>query len=197
MFAVIFGLAGLRKNETFSYHTWTPFESVIYNCLHKTAWSLALGWIVFSCHNGYGGVINDFLSWKAFLPLSKLTFCAYLNHISLQFMIFFSQTSSMYISDFLMSQYFIGILGFTFGIAFVQSLVTEVPYVHLAKILLGGSKGPRPQPPKVEKSVSDKANEMPPMKMNGSAEPIKDEIKTEEKPPQSKEEANAENVEKN
>ena len=48
MFAVVFGLAGLRKNETYSGHTWTVFESVVYNCFHKTCWSLALGWIIFS-----------------------------------------------------------------------------------------------------------------------------------------------------
>ena len=52
MVAVIFGLGVLRANENFNGKTWTVAESVIYNCFHKTAWSLALGWIVFSCHKG-------------------------------------------------------------------------------------------------------------------------------------------------
>ena len=44
-----------------------------------------------------------------------------------------------------MSQYFIGIACFTFGTAFVQALVSEVPFVRLEKLLLGG-----PQKPKIE-----------------------------------------------
>jgi len=148
MFAVVFGLAGLRKNETPNGHTWTVFESVMYNCFHKTGWSLALGWIVFSCHKGYGGLIDDFLSWKAFVPLSKLTYGAYLSHIVIQFMVFFTQTSPIYFSDFLMSQYFMGIACFTFGTAFVQSLVAESPFVRLEKILLGGAAKPKKPNPK-------------------------------------------------
>ena len=94
---------------------------------------------------GYGGLIDDFLSWKAFIPLSKLTYGAYLSHIIIQFMVFYTQTSPIYFSDFLMSQYFIGIALFTFGTAFVQALVAEVPFVRLERILLGGAA--RPQKP--------------------------------------------------
>ena len=102
---------------------------------------------------GYGGLIDDFLSWKAFVPLSKLTYGAYLSHIIIQYIVFFSQTSPIYFSDFLMSQYFIGIACFTFGTAFVQALVSEVPFVRLEKLLLGGSA--RPQNPKTEKEKLD------------------------------------------
>ena len=63
-------------------------------------------------------------------------------------MVFWTQTSPIYFSDFLMSQYFIGIACFTFGTAFVQALVAELPFVRLEKILLGGSR--RPQKAKTE-----------------------------------------------
>ena len=159
MFAVVFGVSGLRKNENFVTHTWTPFESLIYNCFHKTAWSLALGWIVFSCHKGYGGIVNDFLSWRAFLPLSKLTFAAYLNHITLQGIVFFGLSTPMYFTDFLLSQYFIGVLCFTFGAAFVQTITVESPFVNLERILLGGgAKRPRPVPKKPEQQMNGHAN---------------------------------------
>ena len=52
-----------------------------------------------------------------------------------------------------MSQYFIGIACFTFGTAFVQALVSEVPFVRLEKLLLGGSA--RPQKPKIETEKSN------------------------------------------
>jgi hypothetical protein len=51
-----------------------------------------------------------------------------------------------------MSQYFIGIACFTFGTAFVQALVAELPFVRLEKILLGGAARPKKpdQKPKSE-----------------------------------------------
>ncbi len=143
MIACVMGTAGIRKNDKGYTHTWTTFESVMYNCFHRTGWSLALGWIIFSCHKGYGGLINDFLSWKAFLPLSKLTYGAYLVHIQVQFIVIFSQTSPMYLSDFLLSQYFIGFLAFTFGISFVFSLSLELPFANLEKLILSSGSKPK------------------------------------------------------
>ena len=53
--AVIFGLGNIRKTNEFGNESWTTLEAVIYRCFSKTGWSLALSWVVFSCHNGYGG----------------------------------------------------------------------------------------------------------------------------------------------
>ena len=52
---VIFGLANIRKNNSYIEESWSVFEAVMYRCFSKTAWSLALSWVVFSCHHGYGG----------------------------------------------------------------------------------------------------------------------------------------------
>ena len=102
MFAIIFGPAARLREDNLNSHTWTPFESLVYNCFHKTLWSLALGWIVFSCHKGYGGILNDFLSWECWIPLAKLTFGAYLNHITVQVMVFYGISSPLYLTDFVM-----------------------------------------------------------------------------------------------
>ena len=110
---------------------------------------------------GYGGLIDDFLSWKAFVPLSKLTYGAYLSHIIIQFVVFYTQTSPIYFSDFLMSQYFIGIACFTFGTAFVQALVSEVPFVRLEKLLLGGPQKPKIQSEKLNGHVNVAAKTAP------------------------------------
>ena len=52
---VIFGLGKIWKESFYFAETWTTFEAVVYRCFSKTGWSLALSWIVFSCHHGYGG----------------------------------------------------------------------------------------------------------------------------------------------
>lgn len=147
---VIFGLANIRKNNSYIEESWSVFEAVMYRCFSKTAWSLALSWVVFSCHHGYGGIINSFLSWDAFVPLSKLTYSAYLNHMQILTLIVFSFTTPVYVTNLLMSQFYIGIMFFVFGTSFVQSLSTELPFGRLEAIIVGaimkiGSKDSKPK----------------------------------------------------
>ena len=69
-----------RRMETFEY--------ALYFSLSKLAWSLALGWLIFACHYGYGSFINTFLSNPIYLPFNRISYCAYLIHPPL--MVFFS-----------------------------------------------------------------------------------------------------------
>ena len=48
------------------------WHSRLYGALHRYVWGLVIAWIIFACVTGHGGVVNDFLSWKAFLPLGRL-----------------------------------------------------------------------------------------------------------------------------
>lgn len=48
--------------------------------LGHTAWGIALSWITVACCCGYGGPLNCLFSFRGFLPLSRLTYCAYLIH---------------------------------------------------------------------------------------------------------------------
>lgn len=50
------------------------------SALGHTVWSIGLSWITVASYWGYGGPINAFLKFRGFLPLSRLTFCAYLIH---------------------------------------------------------------------------------------------------------------------
>ncbi|CAD5231360.1 unnamed protein product [Bursaphelenchus xylophilus] len=53
----------------------------LYSALARYAWSYMIGWIVFSCYYGYGGPVNRFLNWPGWVPLGKLSYCAYLVHL--------------------------------------------------------------------------------------------------------------------
>ena len=100
MLLVIYGINHLFETNTPSQRSWTTFQSVMYNCFSKSLWSLSLGWVIFSCHKGYGGLINNFLSWKAWMPISKLTYGAYLIHPVLQKIVLTGITSSIKYSTF-------------------------------------------------------------------------------------------------
>lgn len=52
----------------------------LFQSASRVAWSLGLSWLIFACCAGYGGPINALLSWRAFIPLSRLTYMAYIVH---------------------------------------------------------------------------------------------------------------------
>ncbi|CAG9765105.1 unnamed protein product [Ceutorhynchus assimilis] len=70
MFSIVFFL-----DPDYSYDA---VISSIYAPLHRVAWALALGWVIVACVTDNAAIINKFLSWKIFIPLSRLTYCAYL-----------------------------------------------------------------------------------------------------------------------
>ncbi|KAL1424902.1 hypothetical protein MTO96_019764 [Rhipicephalus appendiculatus] len=54
----------------------------------RILWSIFIVWITLSCASGRGGFVSTFLSWNAFVPLSKLSFGVYLIHLPfIQFML--------------------------------------------------------------------------------------------------------------
>ena len=75
--AVVYGL-----DINITHETYTNAQNITYGGLHRAAWGLALGWVIFACSRGYGGWINDFLSWGAFVPLSRLSYIIYLMHLT-------------------------------------------------------------------------------------------------------------------
>ncbi|GBM99423.1 Nose resistant to fluoxetine protein 6 [Araneus ventricosus] len=58
----------------------TLVASSFYNALNHLGFALGLAWMIFVCLIGQAGVVNGILSWKAWIPLSRLTYCAYLIH---------------------------------------------------------------------------------------------------------------------
>ncbi|PVD37234.1 hypothetical protein C0Q70_04229 [Pomacea canaliculata] len=59
---------------------WSEQSRAVHEALFRTGFSLAVCWIIFACATGNGGFINSILSWRGFLPLSRLSFCVYLLH---------------------------------------------------------------------------------------------------------------------
>lgn len=51
-----------------------------YSATARIIWSLGLSWITFVSLHNYGGVVSTVLSLKVCIPLSRLTYCAYLVH---------------------------------------------------------------------------------------------------------------------
>ncbi|XP_020622131.1 nose resistant to fluoxetine protein 6-like [Orbicella faveolata] len=82
--AIILALSTLYgEYQVFRTNNPQPFsraENITYGMFSRFAWSLALAWVIFACHRGLGGLVNRILSARFWIPLSRLTYCAYLIH---------------------------------------------------------------------------------------------------------------------
>jgi peptidoglycan/LPS O-acetylase OafA/YrhL len=62
-----------------------------YFSITRVTYPLSIAWIIFACHFGYGGVINRFLSARGFIPLTRISYCAYLIHPVIMNAYFYTQ----------------------------------------------------------------------------------------------------------
>ena len=115
----------------------TDGENVMYAATHRVVWSCAVAWVIYACHYQYGGFVNTILSWKVFMPLSRLTYNTYLLHLMV--MVYFvinRAVPSHYQDSFLVSNV-ISMTFITYAMAYILSVLVEFPVVHLEKIAFG------------------------------------------------------------
>ncbi|CAG2061570.1 unnamed protein product, partial [Timema podura] len=53
-------------------------DAAVFASLDKLGWSLGSSWIIFACITKNAGPIEKFLTWKPIIPLSRLTYSAFL-----------------------------------------------------------------------------------------------------------------------
>ncbi|KAL6448083.1 hypothetical protein ACFW04_000249 [Cataglyphis niger] len=68
----IFVLFGLYNRNI------SVLSTAVYVALSRTIWAIGIAWIVIACSTKHGGIIGQVLSFKVWIPLSRLTYCAYL-----------------------------------------------------------------------------------------------------------------------
>uniref|UniRef100_A0A914NYM0 Acyltransferase 3 domain-containing protein n=1 Tax=Panagrolaimus davidi TaxID=227884 RepID=A0A914NYM0_9BILA len=114
MLASLFGLF-----HYFNGHQLLLFWMATYSFLSKPAWELGLTWLIVSCYYGYGGPINQFMSWNIWVPLGRLSYCAYLVHLPIAIYIFGLEQNEIYFSSIwqIISNYFFTTLFAAFSFA--------------------------------------------------------------------------------
>ncbi|KAK4881188.1 hypothetical protein RN001_004507 [Aquatica leii] len=117
--------------------------SAVYMGLSRSLWGIGLGWLIIACSTNNAGIVNKFLSFRGWIPLSRLTYCGYLIHPLLIHVIYLSAESSQSasLSSFALSIFGIGML--TLFFAFWYSLFFESPYILLTKLLFNQFKKPK------------------------------------------------------
>ena len=111
-------------------------EGRSFYAFRKAGWGLCLMWVTFSCCRGYGGIVNDFLSWGFWQTISKVSFMTYLFHMSLNWYYFAGQSYSLDLSLWLLTAMFVAQLAVDLALGTLASLTLELPFGKIQKLLM-------------------------------------------------------------
>ncbi|XP_055845377.1 nose resistant to fluoxetine protein 6-like [Episyrphus balteatus] len=131
----------------------TVFEAAMYEGLKRVSWAIALSWITFACHYGFGGVVDTCLSHPFWQPFGRLTYALYLMHMGVIRMHFGMFRTTKYFSTYTMFLGFWGAFGVTLLVAIYMTLAFEAPILILEKFIFGDGKKNDKKPPAVVQST--------------------------------------------
>lgn len=125
--SVVFGLYHVEMDTV---------TAMFYNALCRSSFVIGLAWLIYACETGHGGFLTKFLSWKLWIPLSRLTYSAYLVHPILIHGYYQAYPTSLYFTQLTVVTNFLGFLLTSYGLAFAFSLVFESPFMNLEKLVV-------------------------------------------------------------
>ncbi|XP_068159569.1 nose resistant to fluoxetine protein 6 [Drosophila tropicalis] len=112
-------------------------EGAIFEPLSRTSWALSIGWIVWACYNGHGGLVNDFLSWSFFTAFSRLTYCMYVIHRIVQLVNAARLQTDTHFSDYDAILRWWHDFGITLTASIFATLAFEAPILGIEKAIFG------------------------------------------------------------
>ncbi|XP_075539360.1 nose resistant to fluoxetine protein 6-like [Dermacentor variabilis] len=114
----------------------------------RILWSFCLSWITLACATGRAGTLSKFLSWNAFVPLSRLSYCVYLIHMPFLEVLVGSSRERIYWSVFNLLTLTFAVLVWCFLLSYMTFIACEAPTGAFDKLLFGrliGKGGTRRQ----------------------------------------------------
>ena len=116
-------------------HDATTAENVVFATFSRFSWGVGMALLVFSCHNGYGGLINTFLSMKIWTPLARMTLNAYLVHLVVMTVILGQLQKSVHMTDITVATFTVAFGVLSYAVAGVLCLVVEFPLASVEMLL--------------------------------------------------------------
>ncbi|KAH0564236.1 hypothetical protein KQX54_010492 [Cotesia glomerata] len=128
---ILFGLYG--KNFSF-------VSAAFYVAFSKIVWGIGIAWIIIACHTNNAGLIGKILSLKIWIPLSRMTYCAYLLNPLITIAIAMISETTTHLDIIPSVIQFMGLTVLTFLCAYFMSVIFEIPYMMLALLLFKPKK---------------------------------------------------------
>ena len=91
--------------------------------------------VIYACVTSQGGLVNSFFSWSVWIPLSRLTFSAYLFHTTIIYGYYDSLEHSIHAQYSTMIYIYLGHITIAYAGAYLVALVCEVPILGLEKFI--------------------------------------------------------------
>ena len=106
---------------------------IAYDALSRSAWSLAIGWIIFLCSINEGGIVNKILSWPVWTPLTRLNYATYLVHLIVIYVTVRNQRVPLYYQPLTVINNYISHLFFSYVAAIPVVIFFETPFFIIEK----------------------------------------------------------------
>jgi len=113
----------------------TDTESGLYSACHRFVWGSAVAWVIYACHNRRGGIINTILSWKVWMPLSRLTYGAFLMHMEIIYIHTLMKETPIHYQVNETVFAIIPIVVLTYAGAYVLAVLVEYPIMNVEKYI--------------------------------------------------------------
>ncbi|KAK2576741.1 hypothetical protein KPH14_005391 [Odynerus spinipes] len=108
--------------------------AAFYSALSRTVWGVGIAWVVIACCTNNAGVIKKILSFKAWIPLSRLTYCTYLLNPMLITSAYLHDESTVHLDFLGITVTFLGNCMLSYICAYFFTLMFETPYVQLMRL---------------------------------------------------------------
>ncbi|KAH6934090.1 hypothetical protein HPB50_020028 [Hyalomma asiaticum] len=102
----------------------------------RILWSVLLIWITLACSSGRAGFVGRFLSWNAFVPLSKLSFGVYLIHLPFMQLMFHASRERVLWSKFNVITLWFAVLVWSFLLSYLLFIACEAPATKISNLIL-------------------------------------------------------------
>lgn len=125
------------SNLSHKDYQYDPSAAAQYSALSPLLWSLGIAWIIFACHSDASWRLNDILSSRAMIFISKISYSIYL--VVFLVLFYFSGTVKSG-EEFHLSSYIDRLEIFiVFIVATLFTLAVDIPMQKIVKILLPSS----------------------------------------------------------
>eukprot|EP01106_Pelomyxa_sp_JSP_P017372 TRINITY_DN7030_c0_g1_i1.p1 TRINITY_DN7030_c0_g1~~TRINITY_DN7030_c0_g1_i1.p1 ORF type:complete len:157 (-),score=18.60 TRINITY_DN7030_c0_g1_i1:87-557(-) len=133
----MFGVYPLYHDYT---NTWSVWGMAVFGGSMRFIWCLGLSFFLTLCFTGYMPYIFDLFAFDGWIPISKLTYCAYLVHPLWIYSSYAMLTDFTGFTVTMYSIYFVGNITLAFAMAASLFLAVEKPCANLEALLFNRKK---------------------------------------------------------
>lgn len=133
-FIIIFILSFITWSD--SNYGWSNWMNTLWITVCRPVWSVGLGALLVLCVIGYGGVFSALMSRPFWVPLARLSYGAYIYHLSNLASIYCGYKSGVTYTFETGLYFFFGHLLIAFMLAFANFFLVEKPLMNLETLIL-------------------------------------------------------------